>query len=150
MNERLDGIRALPPSWREVKKERMRRTIQDAAVRLFRTRGYDDVTVDQICRSAGVARSTFFRYYPSKADVLPVDDRPGSAGRGRELRQALAQVLARCGNRSPEDFQVRVAATVLATALVSALEEWNRDNGRTDLADLLELALNQIETGLRL
>ena len=41
-----------------------------AAVDLFTEQGYDATTVTQIAESAGVTRSTFFRYFPDKRDIL--------------------------------------------------------------------------------
>ena len=41
-----------------------------AAVDLFAEQGYDETTVAQIAERAGVTRSTFFRYFPDKRDVL--------------------------------------------------------------------------------
>jgi AcrR family transcriptional regulator len=41
-----------------------------AAVDLFTEQGYDDTTVAQIAERAGVTKSTFFRYFPDKRDVL--------------------------------------------------------------------------------
>jgi AcrR family transcriptional regulator len=41
-----------------------------AAVELFTEQGYDATTVTQIAESAGVTRSTFFRYFPDKRDIL--------------------------------------------------------------------------------
>jgi AcrR family transcriptional regulator len=41
-----------------------------AAVDLFTELGYDDTTVAQIAERAGVTRSTFFRYFPDKRDIL--------------------------------------------------------------------------------
>jgi AcrR family transcriptional regulator len=41
-----------------------------AAVDLFTEQGYDDTTVTQIAERAGVTKSTFFRYFPDKRDVL--------------------------------------------------------------------------------
>src|ERR1700712_733828 len=41
-----------------------------AAVDLFTEQGYDDTTVAQIAERAGVTRSTLFRYFPDKRDIL--------------------------------------------------------------------------------
>jgi AcrR family transcriptional regulator len=42
----------------------------DAAFDLFAERGYEHTTVDDIAERAGVGRTTFFRYYRSKEDVI--------------------------------------------------------------------------------
>lgn len=42
----------------------------DVAVALFAEHGYDNVTTTQIAEAAGVTQRTFFRHYPTKADVL--------------------------------------------------------------------------------
>lgn len=41
-----------------------------AAFRLFLERGYEQTTVDDIVALAGVGRRSFFRYFPSKEDVV--------------------------------------------------------------------------------
>src|ERR1039458_128101 len=41
-----------------------------AAVDLFTEQGYDATTVTQIAERAGVTKSTFFRYFPDKRDIL--------------------------------------------------------------------------------
>ena len=41
-----------------------------AAVDLFSEQGYDETTVAQIAERAGVTRSTFFRYFPDKRELL--------------------------------------------------------------------------------
>ncbi|MGC4942623.1 TetR/AcrR family transcriptional regulator [Kribbella sp. DT2] len=41
-----------------------------AAIDLFTEQGYDTTTVAQIAERAGVTKSTFFRYFPDKRDLL--------------------------------------------------------------------------------
>lgn len=56
---------------------RRRSTTQDhitsVALDLFAERGFDDVSVDDVARAAGIARRTVFRYYPSK-NAIPWGD----------------------------------------------------------------------------
>jgi AcrR family transcriptional regulator len=59
---------------RERKKARTRAELQRHALRLFRDRGYAATTVDDIAAAAEVSRSTFFRYFPTKEDVVLFDD----------------------------------------------------------------------------
>ena len=58
---------------RERKKAHTRAEIQGHALRLFHEQGYDATTVAQIIEEAGVSESTFFRYFPAKADVVLFD-----------------------------------------------------------------------------
>jgi AcrR family transcriptional regulator len=51
----------------------LRRELVAAAVRLFRTRGYDETTIDDVAAAAGVGRRTFFRYFRSKEDAISPD-----------------------------------------------------------------------------
>lgn len=47
--------------------------ISNVAIDLFAERGFDDVSVDDVARAAGIARRTLFRYYPSK-NAIPWGD----------------------------------------------------------------------------
>ena len=55
---------------REQKKLQTRVDVVRAAIELFQQQGYQATTVEQIVDAARYSRSTFFRYFGSKEDVL--------------------------------------------------------------------------------
>ena len=70
----MSAVREQPsPGLRERKKAKTRAAIQAAALHLFERQGYQATTVDQIAEMAEVSQSTFFRYFPSKEDVVLLD-----------------------------------------------------------------------------
>jgi len=58
------------PSRRDRKRERTRREIYEAAMRLFARAGFGAVTIAEICEEADVGRGTFFLHFASKAALL--------------------------------------------------------------------------------
>jgi AcrR family transcriptional regulator len=60
-------------SFRDWKKSKIKDSIQREALRLFREQGYEATTVEQIADAAEISRITFFRYFPTKADVVASD-----------------------------------------------------------------------------
>ena len=64
-----------------------------SAVDLFTEQGYDETTVAQIAERAGVTKSTFFRYFPDKRDVL-------TAGQ-ETLSRLLAEGIAEAAEGAP-------------------------------------------------
>lgn len=58
---------------RERKKARTRAAIQREALRLFERQGYAETTVDEIAAAAEVSQSTFFRYFPTKEELVSYD-----------------------------------------------------------------------------
>jgi len=57
-------------SRRERKKLETRQALFDAALNLFREKGYDETTIEEITGRADVAKGTFFNYFPSKEAFL--------------------------------------------------------------------------------
>ena len=44
--------------------------LEDAATELFLEQGYQNISIDEIARRAGISRATFFNYCTTKSDVL--------------------------------------------------------------------------------
>jgi AcrR family transcriptional regulator len=65
---------SLPAGLRERKKAKTRAAIREAAMQLFESQGFAATTVEQIAEAAEVSPSTFFRYFPTKEDVVLTDD----------------------------------------------------------------------------
>ena len=89
---------------RERKKARTKAEIQRQALRLFDEQGYAETSVEQIAAAAEVSPSTFFRYYPTKDDVVLADfmdhrtmqwliDAPAELGPLAALRHAVVQSM---------------------------------------------------------
>jgi AcrR family transcriptional regulator len=57
-------------SLREKKKIETRNKIFEVAGRLFKEKGFENTTVDEITREAGIGKGTFFNYYPAKEELL--------------------------------------------------------------------------------
>jgi AcrR family transcriptional regulator len=57
-------------SLREKKKIETKSKIFEIAGRLFKEKGFENVTVDEITREAGIAKGTFFNYFPTKTALL--------------------------------------------------------------------------------
>jgi AcrR family transcriptional regulator len=96
---------AAPAGLRERKKARTRASLREHALRLFREQGYQATTVEQIAAAAEVSPSTFFRYFPTKEDLVLQDDmdtrmvaafeqQPPGKGPIAAVRAATQQVLA--------------------------------------------------------
>ncbi len=85
------------------------------AQRMFVAGGYDETSVDEIAAAAGIGRRTFFRYFPTKADVFFTD----SPRELDQLRQGLAS------GRPGEPYRAVVTRAVVdALRIPPGQREW--------------------------
>lgn len=109
---------------RERKKIKTRQAIRREAYRLFREHGYDATTVDQIAEAAEISPSTFFRYFPSKEDVVLTD----------EYDPLLVEAL----RSAPEGTSL---VRIVRTGVMNAMREVMRED-REELATRMTLMLS--------
>jgi len=55
---------------REPRKKKTKELIVRTAIELFKEKGYDNVTVEEITQLCGIAKGTFFNYFPRKEHLL--------------------------------------------------------------------------------
>lgn len=109
-----NSAQAPSPSRRERKKADVRRRLYEAALHLFRTRGFDETTIEQITGAADTAKGTFFNYFPSKEHVLAAyhgEMMGGILERMARLRpspaeQAIQDALQICGAAVEADLPI--------------------------------------------
>jgi len=95
---------------RERKKAATRIQLMTTALRLFDKQGFEHTTVEQIAAAADVAPRTFFRYFPTKVDVL-FADHPEEI---TFFRAALAE-------RSPDDPVLEAVRRALLAGVAKAI-----------------------------
>lgn len=55
---------------RSVPRAHLKRRVYEAAIALFRQKGYEAATVEEIARAARVAKGTVFNFFPAKSAIL--------------------------------------------------------------------------------
>jgi AcrR family transcriptional regulator len=183
------------------KRIRTKQMVQREALRLFAAKGYDQTTVDDIAHAAAMSPRTFFRYFPTKEDVVLWDEyderplqelwptRPGEDPlaqlilfvrdtiadvyhkdrdlllartrlsftepeiRARFLNEQVkmigpyfAQIADAVGGRH-DDLRLRVTLAALYSAMLVAVERWQRHDGRDDLLRLFDDAIGALAAG---
>lgn len=58
------------PTLRQRQSAAVRSDIVKAAIKRFLEKGFDETTVDEIAEDAAVSRSTVFRHFPTKEDIV--------------------------------------------------------------------------------
>jgi AcrR family transcriptional regulator len=82
---------------RDRRIERTRRTLREALIALILERGWDDISVQDVCNRADVGRSTFYTHFADKEELL--------VGGFDDLRKVLRGSLATMAAHSPEPLQ---------------------------------------------
>jgi AcrR family transcriptional regulator len=81
-------------------RDRTRRAVRaelaEAAIGLFVRQGFDDTTVEDIARTVGMTKRSFFRYFPTKEDVV-------FDGVDLTAEQVVAAITARPAEEDPWD-----------------------------------------------
>lgn len=70
---------------RERKRQSTSQRIQQAALDLFETKGFDETTVEEVAQAAEVSRTSVFRYFGSKDDIVFAAE--------TELLEALLRIM---------------------------------------------------------
>ena len=112
---------ASPEGLRYRKKLKARLAVERAALELVIERGYDGVTVEDICARAEISKKTFFNYFPSKASVImgrmdafPDDER-------------LLEILAEHDEACYLDVLVGVVSTTVSAGVDDEIESLRRE-----------------------
>jgi AcrR family transcriptional regulator len=95
---------------RERHKQSTRRSLEDAALRLFADRGYDATTIEAIADEAGVSPRTFFRYFTAKDEVLDMG--------WQQRREQLAELV----DAAPAEDDDHAAAARVLVAMAESFE----------------------------
>jgi AcrR family transcriptional regulator len=132
---------AVSQGLRERKKARTRASLREHALRLFREQGYQRTTVEQIAAAAEVSPSTFFRYFPTKEDLVLQDDmdtrmveaferQPAGLGPVAAVRGAIREVLESYNEADLEVIRQTTTLTMTVPEVRSrAMDEFGRTIG---------------------
>ncbi len=112
ISEKKTGKPVLPsaPGLRERKRRQTRERLTKVAMALFRERGFEATTLDDIAAAADISRRSFFHYFASKEDVV-------FAWHEESTAALIAAVAAR-----PADESMLAAAENAISAMVRQLE----------------------------
>jgi AcrR family transcriptional regulator len=141
-------------------RDRTRRAVRaelaSRALELFAEHGFDETTVDDIAQAAGMSKRSFFRYFPSKEDVV--------FGEVETIAEQVAtEISARPPREGPweclhavlRDWETRINAQVEVMRLIESTPTLRtrllrkRDHARTRIIQALtERGLSPLEADL--
>jgi AcrR family transcriptional regulator len=129
---------------RERRRTRTMRLIQGEALRLFAANGYEQTTTEQIADAADISPRTFFRYFPTKEDVVLWDEydalipellqrRPADEPPGETMRAITRQSIEGLYQHDPARLLARHRLLFTVPALRARFLEFAR-SGTEDLS----------------
>ncbi|WP_404868877.1 TetR family transcriptional regulator [Kitasatospora griseola] len=143
----LEELVEAPMSLRERKKLKTRQALRREAFRLFAEQGWEATTVDRIAAAAEVSPATFFRYFPTKEDLVLTDEydplmaaairaRPADEPFLTSAREVLVELVRRIAEQERAELYERMRLTASVPALrARMLDGANQPTGM--LLDLL-------------
>jgi AcrR family transcriptional regulator len=164
-----EGGAPAPGGVRARRRNAVKARLTECALRLFTEQGYDETTVDDIAAAGKTSRSSFFRYFGTKDDVvLTLLDEMGDdyVERYRETlaqdgpRSALARAVTASVHKASEDpelyalMKLVVTTPSLRSRLQVKIEDWRLELQRLtaehlgmDDDDLLPASLTHLVVG---
>ncbi len=105
--------------------------IQRHALRLFQQQGYEETSISQIAEAAEISESTFFRYFPTKEDLVRWDEfdplileafraQPADVKSIPALRGALRDVLIRLSMEEQAALRERIVLMLSVPHVIGA------------------------------
>ncbi|GFZ33167.1 TetR family transcriptional regulator [Clostridium zeae] len=76
-------------SRRERKKEETRSTIIGCALELFKSKGFQETSMEEIAEQSDVSKGTLYNYFPDKESILVGYFQSITAGYGEDIKKAL-------------------------------------------------------------
>lgn len=121
----LRGPDLRAPNLRELRRQRTREAIVDAAAELFLERGFDQVSVLEVAQRAGVVEKTVFNHFPVKEGLVFDADPP--------MQAALLDAVL----RRPAGESVAAAAGTFIVAACSRLGDPGAARSVAELAQVI-------------